>query len=43
MANYEIISKELVHPSKVLNHIEQKVEEKELTYRRENLRIFKGF
>ncbi len=37
MANYEIISKELVHPSKVLNHIEQKVEEKELTYREEKI------
>ena len=37
MANYEIISKEPVHPSKVLNHIEQKVEEKELTYREEKI------
>lgn len=37
MANYEIISQQPVHPSKVLSHIEQKVEEKELTYREEKI------
>ena len=37
MANYEIISQQPVHPSKVLSHIEQKVEEKELKYREEKI------
>lgn len=37
MANYEIISQKPVHPSVILEQVEKKVEEKELTYREEKI------
>lgn len=37
MANYEIISQKPIHASRVLSHIEEKTEDKELTYREEKI------